>query len=129
MSEGVARIGILYRKRGYIQSIRVPEGEAVADTLVELSGVDEVEDWMKGRKEGRGGETQERHEKKERKERQEKDPSYLDYFYRCLDEDVEFYYLYEESIGWKCGCTMRDLPHRGRLVALEDWLRWRAIEV
>jgi len=113
-AQGTARIGILYRKRGYIQSIRVPEGEAVAHTVAELTSVDAVEDWMKG-------------DRKEKGDR--KDPSYLDYFYRCLDEVVEFYYLYEEGVGWKCGCTMRDLPHRGRLVALEDWLRWRAIEV
>ncbi len=78
--------------------------------------MDAVEDWMKGRGGSEGV-------------RAVMDHSYLDYFYRCLDEVVEFYYLYEEDVGWKCGCTTRDLPHRGRLVALEDWLHWRAIEV
>ena len=53
-AQGTARIGILYRKRGYIQSIRVPEGEAVAHTVAELTSVDAVEDWMKGDRKEKG---------------------------------------------------------------------------
>jgi len=110
-----ARVGLLYRARGYILSIRVPEGETMADRLATMTRKEEVEEWMEERIRVKGT-------------KGDHDPSYFDYFYRCLDEDVDFYYLYDETVGWRCGCTQRELPIRGRLVGLEDWLQWRAIE-
>ncbi len=113
------RVGILYRSRGIIRSIRIREGEEIAESLLLLDRVDDVEEWMKKANEGGGA----------KEDKGEEDRSYLDYFYRCLDEGVEFYYLYEPAVGWKCGCTMRDLPICGRLIEMEEWLRWKNLEV
>lgn len=106
-----ARIGILYRGKSHIRSIRIFHPESVGDELAEMDSLGAVEEWME----------------KSGSERQT-DASYLDYFYRCLDEQVEFYYLYEVGVGWKVGCTMRELPVRGKLVGLEEWLQWKAVE-
>jgi hypothetical protein len=116
----------------------MPEGEAIGEELIEYTNLEDVEDWMKekiqARKEAetrKEVETRKRGEGREGEEEAvpEEDRSYLDYFYRSLDEQAEFYYLYEQGVGWKCGCTTRDVSIRGRLVPLYDWLHWRAIEV
>ena len=105
-----ARVGVLYRGKGQIQSLRISHGKNIGEELAGLASLNQVEEWME-----------------ERKERQE-DTSYLAYFYRCLEEQVEFYYLYEAGKGWRVGCTMRELPLRGKLVGLEEWLHWEAVE-
>lgn len=68
----------------------------------------------------------------------DEDNSYLAFFYRCLEEGSEFYYLYQTvgDEGWRCGGTTWDTPILGRLVpyeeareAVEDWsedLKWSA---
>lgn len=71
----------------------------------------------------------------------EEDDSYLAFFYRCLEEGSEFYYLYQavgDEVGWRCGGTSWDTPILGRLVpyeearvAVEDWyedLKWSQAE-
>lgn len=125
-----ARVGLLYRARGYILSIRVPEGETVADRLATMTRKEEVEEWMEERIRVSAGTSRASTSGAGRSTsvKGDHDPSYFDYFYRCLDEDVDFYYLYDDTIGWRCGCTQRELPIRGRLVGLEDWLQWRAME-
>lgn len=119
MSE-TARVGVLYRGKGRIQSLRMVHREELGEELAGLHSLDAVEEWMVGiAKSGEG---------REGREDQEEDRSYLDYFYRCLDEGAEFYYLYECGVGWKVGCTMKDVPVRGRLVGLDDWLHWKVLE-
>ena len=41
------------------------------------------------------------------------------YFYRCMEEGTEFYYIYEED-GWRCGGVTGDTPLRGQLVSKEE---------
>lgn len=115
MSE-TARVGVLYRGKGKIQSLRMVHREELGEELAGLPSLDAVEEWMVGMAKGAEGKDQ------------DDDRSYLDYFYRCLDEDVSWYYLYEDSVGWKVGCTMKDVPVRGRLIRLDDWLHWKLLE-
>ena len=104
MSEGVgqgtARVGILYRKKGYIQSIRVLEGETIADTLEGLMDMDAVEDWMKGCGGSEGV-------------RAVMDHSYLDYFYRVWMKSSSFITytkrVWAGSVVVPCGtCLIED---------------------
>ena len=113
MSE-TARVGVLYRGKGRIQSLRMVHRDELGEELAGLQSLDAVEEWMvEGAKGGQD---------------QDDDRSYLEYFYRCLDEDVSWYYLYESGVGWKVGCTMKDVPVCGRLVGLDDWLHWKLLE-
>jgi hypothetical protein len=57
------------------------------------------------------------------------DTSLISYFYRCMEEGTEFYYLYDETTGWRCGGVTLDTPLRGKLVpldsargAMEEWV-------
>ena len=50
----------------------------------------------------------------------DEDKSMLAYFYRCMEEGSEFYYVYEAGTGWKCGGVTWDTPLRGHLVGLEE---------
>lgn len=105
----IVRVGILYRGKGAIESLRIVHGR-IEDALIELGSLDDVEKWMEEM--ARGG-------------NRDRDTSYLAYFYRCLEEDVAWYYLYEAGIGWKVGSTLRDMPVQGRLVPLADWIHWK----
>ena len=121
MSE-TARVGVLYRGKGKIYSLQMVHRDQFGEELAGLQSLDAVEEWMMGAakraKSREGGEVQD----------QDDDRSYMDYFYRCLDEDVSWYYLYESGVGWKVGCTMKDVPVCGRLVGLDDWLHWKVLE-
>lgn len=48
------------------------------------------------------------------------DRSMIGYFYRCMEEGTEFYYLYDETTGWRCGGVTLDTPLRGKLVSLDE---------
>ena len=50
----------------------------------------------------------------------DEDKSMLAYFYRCMEEGSEFYYVYEAATGWQCGGVTWDTPLRGRLVGLDE---------
>lgn len=50
----------------------------------------------------------------------DEDGSMIAYFYRCMDEESEFYYLYDVTTGWQCGGVTWDTPLRGRLVGLNE---------
>lgn len=121
-----ARVGILYREAGFIHSFRISNGEVVApqenkekekekgigEILDEqwnhvehnLVTLERIEEWMKNESNGK----------------MEKDRGYLDYFYRCLNEDSEYYYLYEQGVGWACGNTTIQSPIKSQLVKLAD---------
>lgn len=117
MSE-TARVGVLYRGKGNIQSLRMVHREELGEELTGLHSLDAVEEWMARVAAKRAKDSQD----------QDQDCSYMEYFYRCLDEDVSWYYLYEAGVGWKVGCTMKDVPVCGRLVGLDDWLHWKVLE-
>lgn len=96
--EGVAshvasRVGILLN--GQIWSVRMRRVEAFP------SEVGEIQEWLF------------------QHPQVEEDSCMIGYFYRCLEEESEFYYIYE-SDGWKCGGVTWDTPLRGRLVPLEE---------
>jgi hypothetical protein len=48
------------------------------------------------------------------------DNSMLGYFYRCMEEGSEFYYVYDVATGWRCGGVTWDTPLRGHLVGLDE---------
>lgn len=50
----------------------------------------------------------------------DEDKSMLAYFYRCMEEGSEFYYVYEAGTGWQCGGVTWDTPLRGRFVGLDE---------
>ena len=90
------RVGLMVG--GHVQSVRCK-----GITWTELpSTLDEVREWF----------LQQSHV--------EEDTSMIGYFYRCMEEGAEFYYLYDESEGWRCGGVTTDTPLRGKLVSLDE---------
>lgn len=112
-----SRIGVLDRGAYRIRSVRRVQGVASLEGMG--STTEEVRSWLRVQEEA------------------VEDNSYLAFFYRCLEEGSEFYYLYDLSStdGWRCGGTTWDTPILGRLVpyeearvAVEEWsddLKWQ----
>lgn len=113
MDRSPSRIAVLDRAAYRIRSVRRPQGVVLEEGWIEMEK-EEVHRWFSSQP-------------------VEEDDSYLAFFYRCLDEGTEFYYLYQDS-GWRCGGITMDTPILGRLVpyaeakeAMEDWyedLKW-----
>jgi hypothetical protein len=55
----------------------------------------------------------------EQQEQVQEDTSMIGYFYRCMEEGSDLYYVYHEAIGWRCGGVVGDTPLRGGLFSLE----------
>lgn len=119
-----SRVGILDRAAHRIRSVRRPRGVVLEEMGLVGSEVegDDVRRWFSNQ--GHADE----------------DDSYLAFFYRCLDEGSEFYYLYQavgDEAGWRCGGTTWDTPILGRLVGyqearvvVEEWyedLKWQTM--
>ena len=115
MEHVTSRVGILDRSGYRIRSVRRVQGVASVEEMG--SDGDDIRIWFVNQSEEIG-----------------EDNSYIAFFYRCLEEGSEFYYLYEEGVGWRCGGTSWDTPILGRLVpyaearaAVEEWgedLKW-----
>jgi hypothetical protein len=109
-----SRIALLDRATHRIRSVRRPQGVVLEELGLTEMDTEEVQQWFSCQS-------------------VEEDNSYLAFFYRCLEENSEFYYVYQES-GWRCGGITLDTPILGRLVpyaeakaAVEDWyedLKW-----
>lgn len=118
-----SRVGILDRGAHRIRSVRYVQG---VSSLEEMgSNREGIRLWIRNQ------------------EGVDEDDSYLAFFYRCLNEGSEFYYVYDlsepqEDVGWRCGGTTWNTPILGRLVpyeearsAIEDWyadLKWMVAE-
>jgi hypothetical protein len=111
------RVGILYRGEGVIESIFLPfrgsvheekgVGRQLEDWWTDPQSVEEwkeIRQWME--EEGKG--------------RLDRDRSYLEYFYRCLEEGSVYYYLYEHGVGWSCGDVTGKSPISSKLLKLSD---------
>lgn len=117
----IGRVGILYRGARLIRSFRVSHGEVVS--IEEgVKGMGEILDERWSHVEQNTGvlESVEEWMDQESQGKMEEDRSYLDFFYRCLNEDSEVYYLYEQGVGWACGNTTRETPIKSQLVRLAD---------
>ena len=115
------RIGILYRGAKFIRSFRISHGEVVS--IEEgVKGVGEILDERWSHVEHNAGVLEEVEEWIDQKSHgnMEEDRSYLEFFYRCLNEDSEYYYLYEQGVGWACGNTTQETPIKSQLVRLSD---------
>ena len=124
------RVGILYRSSLCIRSFRVRDGSVIQNGNGNGNG-NEKRECIGEQLNKRWGGSEVVHGKETLAEVEEwmetvsggamvEDHSYLEYFYRCLDEDSEFYYLYEQGVGWACGNTTKDTPIRSKLVRLAD---------
>jgi hypothetical protein len=111
------RVGILYRGAGVIESVLLPfrgsvhEEKGVGRQLEEWwTDPQSVEEWKEIRQwmeeEGKGC--------------LDRDRSYLEYFYRCLEEGSVYYYLYEHGVGWSCGDVTGKSPISSKLLKLSD---------
>ncbi len=48
------------------------------------------------------------------------DNSYVGFYYRTIDCNGEYYYLYEHGVGWVCGDTYGSTPLSSCLLRIED---------
>lgn len=116
-----ARVGILYRGAGLIRSFNISHGEVVSlQQGTKSIGEQLDEEWSYLEHNESTLEYVEEWVNKESKGKLDIDRNYLDYFYRCLNENSEYYYLYEQGVGWACGNTTIETPIKSQLVRLRD---------
>lgn len=116
------RVGILYRRRNVLRSVSVQWkgslvelGDFLLNQFHEVASEDTLEcietlltgvlscggKWSSGPVAG-------------------EDRSDMDYFYRTLLEEGEYFFVFEPEMGWKCGTTLSSVPMTGRWMHLSD---------
>ncbi len=96
-----SRVG--YRIGDRVRSIRMNRVFGGPDSVEAIGGSEqEVMDWFR------------------QQPYTDEDKGMIGYFYRCMEEGSEFYYIYDVVKGWECGGVTGDTPLRGRLVELKE---------